>query len=67
MKRDEALLKLLALEAETRVAIRLQCGWPHGVADEVLTKLVMDGLVIGKNGKGGRRYRPTRAGMRRFA
>lgn len=63
MTRAEVLLKLLAIEPETRDQIRLQCGWPHGEADEVLTGLLCAGLVTGKNCRNARWYRPTKRAL----
>jgi hypothetical protein len=58
MTRDEALLKLLAVEPETRDQIILATGWPTEETNAVLDKLLREkrvGYGEGPYGSQGRR------------
>lgn len=62
MTRSEALLKLLALEPETRSRLIVVTGWDSEETEATLDRLVEDGLVTYRNGthgaRGERRYYP---------
>lgn len=65
MTRDEALLKLLALEPETKDQIIVCTGWPADETLAVLDRLVIERRVTYRNGEQGaegrRRYYPRPA------
>lgn len=71
MSREECLVKLLALEPETRERVALVTGWPHGESDRVLSELQQRGLVTYGAGPfptgGVRRYYPTKAALSRYS
>jgi hypothetical protein len=64
MSRDEALLKLLALEPETRARLIVVTGWDSEDTEAVLDTLVAEGKVTYRNGHHGatgeRLYYPKR-------
>lgn len=56
MTRDDALLKLLALEPESRTSIAQITGWPPGESDQVLDRLLKSRRVtygVGPYANGG--------------
>lgn len=65
MTREDALLKLLALEPETRSRLIVVTGWLADETDATLTALVKAGKVTYRNGSHGatgeRLYYPKRA------
>lgn len=67
MTRDEALLKLLSLEPETKPRLLVVTGWDTEETESVLRGLIEAGKVTYRNGAHGavgeRRYYPVGAGM----
>ncbi len=65
MTRDEALLKLLAVEPERLDRLILVTGWQAEETRDVLRRLMADGRVTFRNGfkgqTGGRTYYPVTA------
>lgn len=65
MTREEALLKLLAVEPETKPRLIVVTGWAMEDTEATLDKLVRDGRVTYRNGargaQGERRYYPRAA------
>lgn len=63
MTREETLLKLLAVEPETKDRLLLVTGWPAEETEAVLQKLVAQRLVTYRNGSHGahgrRQYYPA--------
>lgn len=66
MTRDEALLKLLSIEPETKDRLIVATGWPAEETESVLGRLLADGRVTYTTrgpgsgyGVGRRRYYPA--------
>ena len=56
MTREECLLKLLAVEPESRLHLALVTGWPPGESDQVLDQLIAEGRVHATYVRGERRF-----------